>query len=373
MTCTVAYVTGSRADFGRIITTLHHLKKRNITPKLIVTGSHFSKKHGYTINEAEKENFEILAELDTIVAGDELYHMVDTFGKTIKSINNVLKKQDIDLLLVLGDRGEMLAAALCAAHLNIPVAHIGGGQTSGSIDNSIRDAITVFSDFHFCATEKNKKRIPDIKGSSSNIFVVGDPDIDMIKKMEFPSRDDVLRRYGLDPDKKVFLFIQHPVTDEIDKSEKYIESVLDALSVFDCQIITIIPNMDAGGQKMNEVIQSYQKIKDMKTFSNIHYKDFLSLMNSVDLMIGNSSAGIIESASFKLPVVNIGNRQRNREQSKNVINTSYKTSEIISVIKKALDNDFKLEVEKCENIYGSGNTAEKIADIIYNYLGDKIS
>jgi GDP/UDP-N,N'-diacetylbacillosamine 2-epimerase (hydrolysing) len=371
MTWNIAYVTGSRADFGRIITTLEALMEHGVAPKIIATGAHFSKEQGYTINEVKNEKFNIIAEIDTIVTGNDLFDMINSFGKTIILLNEVFRENKIDLLLTLGDRGDMLAAAICAAHLNIPVAHIGGGQRSGSIDDLIRDAITVFSELHFCATEKNKKRIARIKQNRSNIFVVGAPDIDMIKFMQFGDRAKVLSSYGLNSKKKIVLFIQHPVTDEFEKTESHIKSILNALSQFDFQTVAILPNTDAGGKKMKAIIEKHPKIKEMKIFSNIPYKNFLNLLNSVDLMIGNSSAGIIEASSFKLPVVNIGTRQKNREKSCNVLNVSYKTADIIHAIEKALSKEFIKKSQNCRNIYGEGGTGKKIAEILLKHLEGK--
>jgi GDP/UDP-N,N'-diacetylbacillosamine 2-epimerase (hydrolysing) len=367
MTKTVLYITGSRADFGRSIPTLKALKKKKIIIKLFATGQHFSVKHGYTINDVKKESFDILNQVNTFIEGDEPFHMVQILKKTIESLNNILIKHKIDLILLLGDRGEMLAGATCASHYNIPIAHIGGGQKSGSIDNLIRDAITVFSDIHLCATVENKKRIAQIRGNGNQIFVVGAPDIDMIKTMNFQNKKILLKKYNLNPLKPLFLLIQHPVTNEIKHAADHMKITLDAMRSFEVDIFCILPNADSGGIKMQEVIKT-EKNPNIHIFPHIPYQDFLGLMNFADIMIGNSSAGIIESASFHLPVVNIGTRQINREQSKNVINTSYNETQIRNAIKKCLSKEFQRKLQYIENIYGEGKTCTKIAEIISNYL-----
>jgi len=363
---TVLYISGSRADFGRITTTLYELLNKDVSIKIFATGQHFSIKHGYTISEVKKESFGVI-EANSFIEGDEPFHMLNMYTNTSIALNNFLKSNDIDLILLLGDRNEMLAGAICAAHYNIPIAHIGGGQQSGSIDNSIRDAVTVFSDIHLCATAKNKERIKKIKGSDKNIYIVGAPDIDMIKKIHFPKKEYLFHKYNLNILKPVFLLIQHPVTTEIREAKNQIRCILSSLYHFNAQILCILPNTDMGGMLIREVIEKEKKL-NLRTHSHITYKDFLSLMNYADILIGNSSAGIIEAASFHLPVVNIGTRQQNRQQSKNVINTSFDKNQIIKSIKTCLTTEFKQKVSKIKNIYGDGEAGKRIGEILKRYM-----
>lgn len=258
----------------------------------------------------------------------------------------------------------MLAAAIAGAHLNIPTAHIGGGYISGSIDDRIRDAITIFSDMHFTANEKTAKRVIDIVGNPSDVYVVGAPDLDAISSKEFATSNEVTAKFNLDPTKPLLLVSQHPVTTEVDNAAEQIRETMEALTKIGIQAVVTYPNADAGGRRMLQVINEYNGFPWMHSYRNISYSLYLGLMNMADVLVGNSSAGIIEAPSFGLPVVNIGTRQIGREKAENVIDVGYSRKEILEAIRKALSPEFKSIAKSSKNPYGDGKTGCRIARIL---------
>lgn len=291
--------------------------------------------------------------------------MAKSIGITLMSLTQSLERVKPDILLILGDRGEMMAGALAAIHMNIPVAHIHGGEVTGTVDESIRHAITKLSHIHLPATEDSKNRIIKMGEREENIYVVGAPGIDYIKNTDYLSREEVLSRFNLKND-KIFIMTQHPVTTERDLVEWQVRQTLEAIVEMKIQTIISYPNSDNGGREIIKVIEEYRAKYDfLKVFKNLSQVEYLSLLNTADAMIGNSSSGIIEAPSFKLPVINIGTRQEGRLRAVNVIDVGYKKEEILEGINKALyDMEFIEKLRNCINPYGNGNAGEKISEIL---------
>lgn len=362
----IAVITGTRADYGIFYYILKEIEKHEaLDLKLIVCGMHLCPEYGMTINEIEKDGFEIADKFETILASDTGASMAKSIGLSIISMAQCFDRIKPDLLLILGDRGEMLAAAITAISMNIPVAHIHGGEVSGTVDESIRHAITKLSHIHFPANEDSKQRILKLGEKEKNIFIVGAPGLDYIKKTQYISRKEMLNRFNLEDD-KIFLLTQHPVTTERDMVEWQIRETLDAIVELGHQTIVSYPNSDNGGREIIRVIEEYRtKYPFLKVFRNLSQVEYLSFLNIADVMIGNSSSGIIEAPSFKLPVINIGSRQDGRLKACNVIDIPYGKKSVIKGIKKALyDESFKNGLKNCTNPYGNGNASEKISQII---------
>jgi len=362
----IVYVTGSRAEYGRMRSTLRAIQASpnlKLSP-LVVVGMHLSKEFGYTIKEINRDKFGIDAKLKTIPSGDSGVAMAKAFGMSMMTIASALKRRKYDVVLIIGDRGDMLAAAIAGAHMNIPVAHVGGGYVSGSIDNRIRDAITIFSNIHFTANEKTAKRVLALGVNPSCVYIVGAPDLDVIVSKEFAEPKEVINKFNLDPTKHVLLVSQHPVTTEFKNPAKQMRETMEALTKVDAQAVVTYPNADAGGRRMIRVINEYKKFPYIHIYRNISYSLYLGLMNITDVMVGNSSAGIIEAPSFGLPVVNVGTRQQGREKAENLIDVGYDRKEIIEAIRKALSPEFE-KIAKCsKNPYGDGKTGCRIAKIL---------
>lgn len=362
----VAVVTGTRAEYGILKPVLRAIKSHpRLNLILIVTGMHLSKEFGYTIKEIIKDGFKIDAKVEMLHKEDTRAAMAKSIGKCVIKMTEVLEKTKPDLLVLLGDRAEMLAGAVAASYMGIPIAHLHGGEVSGSIDDSIRHAITKLAHIHFPATQRSAERIIKMGEDPSRVFVVGAPALDTILNEKLPEPAELSRKYGVDLSKPILLVLQHSVVTECEDAADQIKETLEAIVELKHQTILIYPNADAGGRRMVKVIKKYEKYPFIKSFKSLPYKDYLGLMSVASVMIGNSSSGIIEAPSFHLPVVNIGSRQNGRERSTNVIDVGYDRKKIIKAVEKALyDEEFRKNVRKCKNPYGDGKAGERIAKIL---------
>jgi UDP-hydrolysing UDP-N-acetyl-D-glucosamine 2-epimerase len=343
-------------------------EKFNLT--IIATSMHLSSMFGYTVELIEKDGFKV-EKVDMLFDNDSLSAMAKSFGIGVYGIAQIMEKIKPDVILVGGDRGESLAGAIVGAHLNIPVAHHSGGDLSSSIDNKIRYAITSFSDFHLVGNSKSYEKLISIGISAENLFCVGEPGLDDIKSKNFSSKETIVKKYDINPKEPFIILLQHPNTDEFEETEKNIIETLNAIKELKIQTIAIYSNSDSGGKLINNKIDEYShNFNFINCFANIERGDFLGLINVCDLMVGNSSSGIIELPSFKKPFVYVGTRQENRIISGNVINVDYNKQEIIDGIKKALyDVKFRAELKNIKNPYGDGNSSQRIVKTILNIMG----
>jgi UDP-hydrolysing UDP-N-acetyl-D-glucosamine 2-epimerase len=368
----ILYITGTRADYGLIKSVLKEIEKH---PKLeldiVATGMHLMEEFGMTINEIKKDEFKIY-EIDATYETDNKESMPNFIGKFTQLLTKKVKEIKPDIILLLGDRGEMLAGAIVGAYLTIPVAHIHGGEITSTVDEFLRHAITKLAHIHFPATENSAERIIKMGEDPSNVFIVGAPGLDSILNKKSIEQEDLAKKYNFDLSTPILLVVQHPVTTEVNDALNQIHETLEAILELKYQTILIYPNADAGGRKMIDVIKEYGKYQFIKTFKSIPYKEYLSLMRIASAMVGNSSSGIIEAPSFGLPVVNIGSRQEGRQRAENVIDVDYDKEQIKAAIKKALyDEDFKEKVKNCENPYGDGKAGVRIADVLSKIKIDK--
>jgi GDP/UDP-N,N'-diacetylbacillosamine 2-epimerase (hydrolysing) len=357
-------ITGTRADYGIYSSVFKKLNK-HFDFSIIVTGMHLSSDRGYTIKEIKKDKYRICGVVDINQKENTLSAMADSVGHAINGFTKIFKKENPDLLMVLGDRGEMLAGAISAIHLNIPVTHLHGGELSGSVDENLRHAMTKLSHVHFVSNIEHRNRVIQLGESPEYVFNVGAPSLDNIKNKKLLSRNSISKKYGIDTE-KYFILLFHPTTTDSESPGKQIKIILDSFDVIDLPIIAVKSNTDAGGNKINKVLLEYQKKnKNFKLFSSIPYLDYLSLLKYSSLLIGNSSSGIIESPSFKIPVINVGNRQRGRMRSKNILDVDFSIQGIKKAIKKSLtDKKFKDSIKRIKNPYGDGFSSDKILDVL---------
>jgi UDP-N-acetylglucosamine 2-epimerase (non-hydrolysing)/GDP/UDP-N,N'-diacetylbacillosamine 2-epimerase (hydrolysing) len=340
---------------------------------LIVTGMHLSKEFGYSVNEIIEDGFKIEKRVEMNPKEDTGFSMAQSVGNGINEISKALKEINPDIFLVLGDRIEPLAGTITAAYMNIPIAHIHGGDSArAGLDESVRHAITKFSHIHFPATKKSAERIIKMGENPKNVFIVGAPGLDAIFTTNFLSKAELEKKFNIDLSKPLIIMLQHSVTTEIEKAGKQVQETLEAIKELGYQTIIIYPNSDAGGREIIEQIKKYENLNFIKIYKNLVHDEYLSLLRNASVLVGNSSSGIIESASFKLPVVNIGTRQEGRERSSNVIDAPHDKKLIVKAIEKALlDRSFRNRVKKCKNIYGDGKTGERIAKILNEIKIDK--
>lgn len=370
----VAVITGTRAEYGLFYWTLKEIaSRRGLELQLIVTGTHLSQKYGYTAEQIKRDGFEIKAEIP-IVADDTPLGIAKTAGEATIKTAEVLDTLKPDLLLILGDRYEMLSAATAALLLNIPIAHIHGGEeTEGAVDNQIRHAITKMASLHFPAMERYAQRIIKMGEDPGRVHIVGAPGIEYIKRAEIITRSDFFASVGLNEDRPYFLITFHPVTLDYLKNEQYIRNLLSAVDCFDRQMIFTYPNSDTNGDIIIKKIKEFVSArKYARAFKSMGQTRYVSAMKYAECMIGNSSSGIIEAPYFILPVVNIGDRQKGREKAKNIIDTGYEIEEIKEGISRCIsDEGYKKSLNNIGNPYGEGNTSQKIVDVIESMEFDK--
>ena len=361
----ISITTGTRSEYGILRELIKEISKsKKLELYLLVTGMHLSKKFGYTINEIKKDKIPIHAKIKMIPSGNTPYDMSVSLGKGIVGFSKIFKKIKPDLNIVLGDRDEALASALAASHMNIPNAHIHGGEISQGIDEYNRHAITKISNIHFAATKKSKERIIKMGENRRNVILTGSPSIDEIKMSKISSKHELEKKYLVDLDKPLFLLIQHPVTTEFEKSDLQIKITLDALSKLKNQTIAILPNSDAGNEQIINQLRIFsKKCNFLKVFPNLPRNDYLGFLRHCSALIGNSSSGLIEGSYLHTPVVNIGIRQLGREKDVNVIDVPiFSKSLILNALKKSLKK--KNKKIKNSSIYGTGNASKKIVQYL---------
>jgi GDP/UDP-N,N'-diacetylbacillosamine 2-epimerase (hydrolysing) len=353
-----------RADYSRYKPIMQLLKDdAAFEMYLVVTGICLLDIHGKDVNYIENDGFHINAQIPMFVPGAE-----DTGGEMIRSFARVtfgvvdeLEKANPDIVLSGFDIGGNMAVTIAAAHMNIPVAHIQGGEVTGSIDESIRHAMSKFSHIHFPATELSKQRLIRMGEDPSSVYVVGCPSIDVLVNTPFMDKSQVEKILGIDLSLPTLLMIQHPVTTEHLDSYAQIQETVAAIKESGIQCVVLLPNNDAGHGKIIEFI----KQNDLKWYPSLSTEVFVNLYRNVSALIGNSSSGIHETPTLKIPAINIGTRQRGRERAQNVIDVSNKKEEILKAIQKAVyDLEFRTMVSKIENPYGNGQSAKQIVDIL---------
>ncbi len=356
----ITVTTGTRADYGLLRQILYSIdSNKKLELYLLVTGMHLSKKHGYTINEIKKDGFKIYKKFSMMPKNDDLFNMALELGSGVSKFSKVFKEIKPDLNLILGDRDEMLASTLAASHMNIPNAHIhGGDKTRAGIDENNRHAITKLSNIHFVATKKSKDRVIKMGENPSYVFLTGSPNIDEIKQNKISTKKDLLKKYHINFTGDEILLVFHPVTTQPQMIYKQIKNILDIIVELHKTTIAIAPNSDAGNKIIFNELKNFAKNHSfIHLYKTVPRNDFLGILNNAGMLIGNSSAGMIEASYFTIPVINLGIRQEGREHGTNVINI--KNIEKIP-IKDAMMKILEHKKQKPNNIYGNGNASKKI-------------
>ena len=353
-----------RADYSRYKPILEKLKADPFFETyLVVTGICLLENHGKDINYIENDGFEINATIPMFdsEAEDSGGEMVRSMARVLSGVVTELEKAKPDVVLSGFDIGGNFAVTVAAAHMNIPVAHIQGGEVTGSIDESIRHAMSKFSHIHFPATEDARNRLIKIGENPEDIYVVGCPSIDVLVNTPYVDKAVLEAKYNLDFFKPFVIMIQHPVTTEMKSSLDQIKETIDVIKRMDIQALALLPNNDAGHSKIIEEIKN----SGIKWYPSLSTIDFINIYRNAWALVGNSSSGIHETPTFKIPAVNIGNRQMGRERAANVIDVPNNANAIEAGINKALfDEEFKAFVKTLENPYGIGNSSEQIVKLL---------
>lgn len=362
-------VTTGRADYGLLTPLLHKLANHSFfTLFLTVTGSHLSEIHGNTIVEIENDGFEISHKVDMNVHIDSEEGICDAIARGLTGVSAAITAARPDIMVVLGDRFELLAAGTAATIHKIPIAHIHGGEsTFGSIDDAIRHALTKMSSFHFTSLPLYADRIVQMGEHPSRVHTVGALGLDNIQSIRLMSLSELSEYTNIDFEKRTALMTYHPVTlDNPLAAETQTKAILDALAERGISTLITMPNTDTAGRMIYHMIREYEK-RSPETFTlikNLGQQAYLSAMKYSCFMIGNSSSGIIESASFRLPTINIGDRQAGRFRPANVIDCGYAKENIKNSIDKALSMEFKHSIANVQNPYGDGNASNTITKIL---------
>lgn len=368
----IGVVTATRAEYGLLKPLI---KKINDDPdtelNLIVTGTHLIEKFGYTIKYIEEDGFPIMKKIPVEICTEDSTTISQTMGRYFISFAGVFESLQLDFLVVLGDRYELIPICYCAANAKIPIAHISGGElTEGAIDDAVRHSVTKLSYLHFPACEMYKKRIIQLGESPDRVFNVGDPGVENVKTMEMMSENALRKKLSLDSDIPYFSVVFHPVTLDDTKPEKQIQELLNAIEKFEnIMFVVMKANADSGGEIINQCLQRYVDTHtNCKLFSSLRVEEYLALQKFSLGLIGNSSSGIVETPCFGIPTINIGDRQKGRLMADSIINCKPEKESIYNAIKKAMSCEFREKAKKTVNPYGSGNTSYEILKIIKDFV-----
>ncbi len=360
MTRKVAVLTGTRADYGLFRPILAELQARpEFEPQLIVTGMHLAAEFGKTIVDIEQDGYPIAAKVDMLLRGNSRGAMVKSLAVGLLGITQALESLEPQFLLVLGDRGEMLAGAIAGAHLGVVVGHIHGGEHSGSIDDSLRHAISKLAHIHFPVTPEAAVCLRNHGEKVERIFLIGAPGLDDLEQGYQVSREELSDQLRTTLADEYILAAFHPVVGEEAESMAQFQALLKVLAGSGLQCVIILPNSDAGRDSLLEVLSHYTG-PDFVIISHLARRFYLGLMARARLLIGNSSSGIIEAPSFGLPVINIGNRQRGRLRSTAIIDISGEEADIQSALTRVLREEKPRQIV---TPYRKG-AARKIADTL---------
>jgi len=363
----IAVITGTRATYGYSKRLMKLMDESDtLELQLIVTGMHLLKEYGSSINEIVRDGFSPAATVDMSIGGDTPTAWAKSLGVEIEGMAQVFGMIKPDIVLLSGDRAEMFAAAMTAAYMNIPIAHIQSGDLSGHIDGSVRHAITKLAHIHLPACEDSAERVRKMGEEPWRIFNVGAPQLDEVVQGKRIPREQLARQFRLDFNKPVLLVIQHAVLTEVDEAYEQMKATMVAVAGTGYQTMVIYPNVDASGQEVIRAIQEFEGQSNIHSYRNIDRMFFLSLLGEVSLLVGNSSAGILEAPSFQLAAVNIGSRQQGRMRACNVVDVpEFSSNKISEKIHFSLyDDEFRAALADCENPYGDGHSSERIHQVL---------
>ncbi|HEX9979480.1 MAG TPA: UDP-N-acetylglucosamine 2-epimerase [Flavobacterium sp.] len=346
----ILFLTGTRADFGKIKSLLQILQDHpDFSTYIFVTGMHLQEVYGYTVIEIERSGFSNIHKFENHTSETT---MDLTLAKTIEGLSAYVKECKPDLIVIHGDRVEALAGAIVGSLNNILVAHIEGGEVSGTIDELIRHATSKMSHIHFVSNENAAKRLLQMGELAESVYVIGSPDVDIMFSDNLPALTTAKDYYNIDFEEYAVVMF-HPVTTEIKEMQRYAEDFVSALLDDRHNYVIIYPNNDLGSEV---IINAYEKLKEdqrFRIFPSLRFEYFLTLLKNAKFIIGNSSAGIREAPYYGLPIINIGTRQQNRALQADIINVGYAKQAISEALRKIDAHD----VSPCHNDFGTGNSA----------------
>jgi UDP-N-acetylglucosamine 2-epimerase (hydrolysing) len=356
----IAFLTGTRADYGKIKSLLTILKRdKNYQVDVLVTGMHLLPKYGETASQVLSDGLGDIYLLPNQISEQA---MEVSLAKTIEQLSNFIENNKPDLFVVHGDRIEALAGAVVGALRNVPVAHIEGGEVSGTIDGLIRHSISKLAHVHFVSNQAAKSRLIQLGENEESIYVIGSPDVDIMFSSELPRIEDVKSRYEI-PFSKYAILAFHPVTTELNDLKNQIDSICAALIKSKENFVVIKSNNDLGSEIIQNGINEKLKSENFKHLPSMRFEYFLTLMKNSQFMIGNSSSGVRETTYYGVPSINIGSRQRNRNKSTLIIDVSAEESQILDAISKT-----KELARDPQQTFGDGKSNQLFKDILDNEI-----
>jgi len=367
----ICVVTGTRAEYGLLSLLMKSIKDdSNLELVIIATGSHLSPEFGLTYKEIENDGFQINKKIEMVLSADTPSAIAKSTGLGMIGFADALSDLKPDVMIVLGDRYELLAASFAAVTARIPITHIHGGETTeGAFDESIRHSITKMSYWHFAAAEEYKKRIVQLGENPERVFNVGGLGVDLIKNSRLLSKEKLTKKTGINFLSKNLLVTYHPVTLENQSSKDNMQSLLDVLiEMNDVNLIFTMPNADSDGRAIFNMIENFVSNYPDRAiaFTSMGHLNYLSTLQFVDGVVGNSSSGLTEAPTFKIGTVNIGDRQKGRLKAKSVIDCDSSISSIMNGINYLYSPKFQKILSSIKNPYGQGSATEKIMEILIN-------
>jgi UDP-hydrolysing UDP-N-acetyl-D-glucosamine 2-epimerase len=362
----IAVITSSRADYSHLYWPLKDLSAHDdVDLKIVALGAHFSPEFGNTIREIENDGFTVAAKIECLLSSDSDVGMAKTIGLATLSLADLFADMRPDLLLLIADRYEMLAPASVALALRIPIAHIEGGEISeGAIDDAVRNALTKMSHIHFTSTHAARARVIQLGEEEWRVHRAGAPSLDHIRRRDLLDRSAIEEKLKLTVLPNTVLVAYHPVTLNRDTLSET-KALFGALGSLPDQILFCFPNADAGSRSLIQRARKFVESRgNSNIFTNLDPATYLSLLRHVDVLIGNSSSGIMETASFALPTVNVGFRQQGRERARNVVDAEPELDAILKAIQKARSAEFRKSLVGSSNPYGDGIASETILKVL---------
>ena len=361
-------ISGIRSEYDMMSTVFRAIVAHpELDLQLIVTGAHLSEAYGHTVDEINSDGFVIAEEIESLLNGDQMSCRVKGLAIQLQGLVQAVARIKPDILLVLGDREEAMTTALVGAYMNIPVAHVGGGdRVIGHVDDQVRHAVTKLAHLHFATNWESKDRLIHLGEQPFRIFDVGNPALDRLLEIPIIGPIELSQRIGFDiSDEPFVVLIQHVVSSEIEHAYEQMKISLEAIQEIGVKAVLSYPNSDAGGQQIIRAIHEFELSPRLLISKNIPRIEFVNLLRNASCLIGNSSAGIHEAPFLRLPVINIGNRQRGRLHAENVQFVPHDKIQIVKALRRAIfDKDYRKTVFDCSNPYGDGKTSARIAEIL---------
>ncbi|MDF1813657.1 MAG: UDP-N-acetylglucosamine 2-epimerase [Verrucomicrobiales bacterium] len=363
------YISGTRADFGLFRSTLELVSADpEVQVTLGLTGTHLDPAYGNSTEEVDASGLAVVGRIQVSSDGSE-ESVHESLSIQVREFGTLFRKEKPDAVILLGDRSEMLMAGVAALHGNFPILHIHGGELSGTIDESMRHAISKLSHYHFVSTQRSGQRLIRMGEQPDHVFVIGAPGLDDIMSIETGSRE-VWSEIGFSPEQKLGLVIFHPVVQDSEDMARQFEQVIEAAFALLNGFVLFRPNSDIGRIGINTLVDKVSNDPRVRVVSHLDRDKYLRILAVSDLLIGNSSSGIIEAASFSVPVVNIGDRQNQRDRSKNTFQADSDLQSILSAGESALK--WKLALDgPCCNVYGDGKAGGRFLEILKTLSFDK--